>query len=229
MIEINICRRVTAENFNGAVPVRSRRRAKVFTLEETMGFNATFFINSILFGLGLAVDAFLISLSNGLKAPGLRCGKICAVAGVFALFQLIAPMIGWVCVHTVAVRFETFTEIAAWIAFAVLLYIGLKMFVEGLTKNSGEENAPKAGVAALFLQALITSVDALSVGFASTGYTWQMALVCSVIIAAVTFCAYFSGFLLGRRFGTKIGGKASVFGGIIFVLIGVEVLISSFV
>lgn len=193
-----------------------------------MGLNATFFVNSILFGLGLAVDAFLISLSNGLNAPKLHLGKICAVAGVFALFQLIAPMLGWVCVHTVAVYFENFAQVAAWIAFAVLLYIGVKMLVEGFTKKTGQPEVPKAGIAALLIQALITSVDALSVGFAVSDYTWEMALICSVIIAAITFCTYFSGFLIGRRFGVKIGGKAAICGGVIFILIGLEVLINSF-
>lgn len=191
-----------------------------------MNFTMMFFLNSLLFGLGLAVDAFLISLSNGMNAPAIGRGKIFAAACVFALFQFIAPMIGWVCIHTVARRFELFEECLSWLALIVLCYIGVKMIVEGLCRGK-KVDVPKVGVVALLVQALITSVDALSVGFAIADESWQMALVGSAIIASVTFVAYVGGFCLGRRFGTKFAGKASVIGGLIFIVIGIEVFVNN--
>ncbi len=188
-----------------------------------------FFLNSILFGFGLAVDAFLISLSNGLNAPEIKRGKISAMAGVFALFQLIAPMIGWICVHTVARHFYLFEECVSWLALTVLCYIGIKMIVDGLCRKKTEIKKPETGIAAVFIQAVITSLDALSVGFAISEYAFLMALAGSAIIALITFGSFIGGFCLGKRYGVKLANKASVIGGIIFIFIGVEVFVSSLI
>ena len=194
-----------------------------------MNWNWTFFLNSVLFGFGLAVDAFLISLSNGLNAPATKRGKMFATAGVFALFQLIAPMIGWLCINTVAKRYAMFEECLSWLAFTVLCYIGVKMLAEGLC--STKKTAPKAqlGIFSLLIQAAITSVDALSVGFAIADYEWQMALTGSVIIALVTFGAFIGGFCIGRKYGLKLADKASVAGGVIFIFIGIEVFVNGLI
>ena len=75
-----------------------------------MEWNLMFFVNSILLGVGLAMDAFSVSLVNGLNEPEMRRRKMCAIAGVFALFQAMMPMIGWVCVHTVVQYFKSFEK-----------------------------------------------------------------------------------------------------------------------
>lgn len=188
-----------------------------------------FFLNCVLFGFGLAVDSFLISLSNGLNAPNIKRSRIFAMASVFALFQLIAPMIGWLCINTIAKRFELFEECMSWVALAVLCYIGVKMIIDGVSRKNSAIEKPKVGVIALLLQAVITSIDALSVGFAIADYDWKMAFVGSIIIALITFGFFICGFCIGKKCGIKLANKASVLGGIIFIFIGVEVFVNGLI
>ena len=188
----------------------------------------TFIISSVLFGLGLAVDAFLISLAGGMNEPNAKRGKIFASALVFALFQFIAPMTGWICVRALAERFLFFNECLSCIALAVLLFLGIKMLVEGLRKSGKEETPAKLGIGALYIRAMVSSVDALSMGFTIAEYSWQTALTASAIIAAITFIAYAAGFFIGRKFGTKFSDKAMVIGGILFIVMALEVFFRGF-
>ncbi|MBR3751471.1 MAG: manganese efflux pump, partial [Clostridia bacterium] len=86
-----------------------------------------FFITNILLGVGLAMDAFSVSLANGLNQPCMGKGKMCGMAGVFAFFQAIMPLIGWLCVHTLLEYFKAFEPFIPWIALVLLCYIGGKM------------------------------------------------------------------------------------------------------
>ncbi len=189
----------------------------------------SFIISSILFGLGLAVDAFLISLAGGVNEPNAKRGKILASALVFALFQLAAPLIGRLCVRTVAERFLFFKECLSGIALAVLLFLGIKMLVEGLRQSkSKDEEKPKSGIGALLLSAAVSSVDALSMGFTIAEYSLWTAVAGAGIIAAITFIAYTAGFFIGRKFGTRLADKAMVIGGILFIVMALEVFIRGF-
>lgn len=188
----------------------------------------SFIISSILFGLGLAVDAFLISLAGGVNEPNAKRGKILASALVFALFQLAAPLIGRLCVRTVAERFLFFKECLSGIALAVLLFLGIKMLVEGLRQNNKDEEKPKSGIGALLLRAAVSSVDALSMGFTIAEYSLWTAVAGAGIIAAITFVAYTAGFFIGRKFGTRLADKAMVIGGILFIVMALEVFIRGF-
>lgn len=192
-----------------------------------MDFGFVFIFNSILLGIGLAMDAFSVSLANGLSEPDMKKRKMCGIAGVFALFQALMPMIGWVCVHTVVQHFEAFETFIPWIALGLLLFIGGKMLIEGI-KNHGEEEKEKSGVGlgALLLQGVATSIDALSVGFTISEYDLFMAIVCALIIALVTFIICMAGLFIGRKFGTKLSNKASIFGGVILIFIGVEIFVT---
>lgn len=100
--------------------------------------NTVFFLNSILLGVGLAMDAFSVSLANGLNDPKMKAPRMCAIAGTFAGFQALMPMLGWVCVHTVVTYFRAFESFVPWIALILLLYIGGKMLFEAI-RGSGEE------------------------------------------------------------------------------------------
>lgn len=188
-------------------------------------WNLTFFLNSILLGVGLAMDAFSVSMANGLNEPNMKKSKMCGVAGVFAGFQALMPMIGWICVHTIVQYFKAFEKFIPWIALILLAFIGGKMLFEGI-KGGNEEEKPGVGFAALMVQGVATSIDALSVGFTIAEYGWLMALVCAVIIAAVTFVICMAGLLIGKKFGTKLSNKASIFGGVILILIGLEIFIT---
>lgn len=189
-----------------------------------MEWNFMFFANSVLLGVGLAMDAFSVSLANGLNEPKMRKKKMCEVAGVFAVFQALMPMIGWVCVHTILQSFQAFGRIIPWIALFLLLYIGGKMLLDGI--RGKEEDAPSGvGFSALMIQGIATSIDALSVGFTIAEYDLVMALVCAGLIALITFVICMVGLVLGKKFGTKFAGKATVFGGIILILIGIEIFV----
>ena len=191
-----------------------------------MKWDMLFFLNSALLGAGLAMDAFSVSLANGLHEPDMHTKKMCGIAGIFAFFQALMPMIGWTCVHTVLRHFTAPEKWIPWIAFFLLLFIGGKMLADKIrTKEETAVNV-QIGMTALFVQGVATSIDALSVGFAIAGYGLAMALVCALVIAAVTFAICLAGLLIGKRFGTKFSDKAALLGGILLILIGFEILIT---
>lgn len=186
-----------------------------------------FFFESILLGVGLAMDAFSVSLANGLNEPQMRTRKMCGIAGIFAFFQCIMPLIGWVCVHTIVEYFQAFENFIPWIALALLLFIGTKMLIDGI-KHKDEEK-PAITFGALIIQGIATSIDALSVGFTIAEYDFIMAFVASIIIMLVTFMLCMTGIFIGKRFGTRLSNKANIIGGIILILIGFEIFITGIV
>lgn len=189
-----------------------------------MDWNFAFFVNSVLLGVGLAMDAFSVSLANGLNEPQMPVRRMNLIAGTFGLFQALMPMLGWVCVHTVVRYFAAFQKAVPWAALALLGYIGGKMLIEGLKRQGGEEK-PVVGFGALMAQGVATSIDALSVGFTISDYNVQMALAAAAIIAAVTFVICFIGLEIGKKFGTKLSNSASVLGGAILIAIGIEIFL----
>ena len=190
-----------------------------------MEWNFLFFFNSGLLGVGLAMDAFSVSMANGLHDPKMSVRRMCIIAGAFGVFQAVMPMTGWVCVHTIVELFSSFEMFIPWIALILLAYIGGKMLLEGIRGEETEE-AIELSAGALFVQGVATSIDALSVGFTISEYGWLMALVCSLIVATVTFFICEAGLSLGKKFGTKLSGKASILGGVILIGIGLEIFIS---
>lgn len=190
--------------------------------------NFTFFFNNILLGVGLAMDAFSVSLANGLNEPDMKKSKITGVAGLFALFQGLMPLIGWVCVHTIVQYFSWFEKFIPWIALILLCYIGGKMLYDSIKSKEGEEaELKRAGLTALLVQGVATSIDALSVGFTIADYSFVLAVFAVLIIAIVTFFICFAGILVGKKFGTKLTGKAGILGGVILIFIGLEIFITS--
>ena len=195
-----------------------------------MSMNLVFFLNSAALGVGLAMDAFSVSLANGLHEPRMPRGRMCFIAGVYAFFQFLMPMTGWACIHTIAVLFSAFRKMIPWIALGLLLYLGGKMILEGVQeRNSGSDGGtgPCLSGKDLLLQGIATSIDALSVGFAIAEYALVPAFLASLIIAAVTFVICIGGLLIGRRAGTALSWKASVLGGCILVLIGIEIFLKN--
>lgn len=191
-----------------------------------MEWNFVFFFNSVLLGVGLAMDAFSVSLANGLNEPRMKKNKMCGVAGVFAGFQALMPMIGWICVHMIVQYFQAFQKCIPWIALVLLVFIGGKMLLEGIKNKDGEVEKPEVGLAALFVQGVATSIDALSVGFTISEYGPFMAIVCALIIAVVTFIICMAGLFIGKKVGTRIAGKANILGGVILIFIGIEIFVT---
>lgn len=190
-----------------------------------MEWSLLFFFNSVLLGLGLAMDAFSVSLANGLHEPDMEKKRMCEMAGVFAFFQAAMPMIGWICVHTIVQYFNAFRKFIPWIALILLLFIGGKMLFDGIKNSDGETEKPKTGAMTLFVQGIATSIDALSVGFAIAEYGLVMAVVCALIISGVTFAVCMAGLIIGKKFGTKFSNKATILGGAILIVIGLEIFI----
>ena len=184
-----------------------------------------FLVNSVLMGIGLAMDAFSVSLTNGLNENQMKIKRMCLIAGCFTFFQFIMPVLGWILVHTVSNYFEKFSELIPWIALFLLLYIGGKMLIEAVHKSEEDENVNKLTFSVLILQGIATSIDALSVGFAIADYNFLMALASSVIIAVVTFVICIGGLIIGKKAGTVLRRKAELLGGFILIGIGIEIFI----
>lgn len=196
-----------------------------------MEWNLIFFVNSVLLGVGLAMDAFSVSIANALSESSMRKSRMCFIAGVYAFFQFAMPMIGWICVHTIVEYFSKFEVLIPWIALVLLLWIGGKMIWEAVHGEEdeaaveGELSAVRLTFATLMIQGVATSIDALSVGFTIADYGLLMALVASLIIAGVTFAICMTGLLIGKKAGDKLGAKATLFGGLILVGIGIEIFV----
>ncbi len=190
-----------------------------------MHINLVFILNSVLLGVGLAMDAFSVSLVNGLHEPGMKRKRMVLIAGVFGFFQALMPMIGWVCVHTIVERFRAFSRWIPWIALVLLVCIGIGMLRNGIKHIAPKESAAKTGGIALLVQGVATSIDALSVGFTIADYNGSMALLCALLIAAVTFIICSAGLAIGKRFGTRLSNRAEILGGIILIAIGLEIFL----
>ena len=191
-----------------------------------MELNFIFFFNNMLLGVGLAMDAFSVSLANGLNEPCMKRRKVCAIAGIFAFFQALMPIIGWYLLHTICEYLTAFEKLIPWIA--LLGYIGVKMLMEGIHCPCGDCEKQSIGLSALIIQGIATSIDALSVGFTIADYGVMEALLAAFIIAAVTFVICYIGVEIGKKAGTKLAGKASIFGGAILIFIGIEIFVTSF-
>lgn len=186
-------------------------------------------INGCMLGFGLAMDAFSVSLANGLNEPKMNKKKMLGIAGTFAIFQGLMPLIGWFLVTRLASVFNTIQPFIPWAALALLLFIGGKMLYEGLKPCECEEDNddcscdPKLTISALLIQGIATSIDALSVGLTISNLNFTEALLESSIIAALTLGICYAGIEIGKRFGTKLAGKAAILGGSVLIAIGFKI------
>ena len=184
-----------------------------------------FVMNSILLGIGLAADAFSVSVVNGISHPKLKTSKACEMAGLFAFFQALMPMTGWFLVHALMKYFQIFQEILPKISQGFLIYLGLRIILES-NKSGDPEDAPVELTAKeLLVQAVATSIDALLVGFTIAEYSFTGALVCSMIIALVTFILCFIGVHFGRKLGIRFAGRACIYSGLLLIIMALRKLL----
>ena len=186
-----------------------------------------FFANSVLLGIGLAMDAFSVSIANGLNDPHMSLKKALGISGMFAFFQALMPLIGWVLVHTLASQFKAFERAIPFIALALLGFIGGKMLYEGITQKEEKCEAKPLCLTLLVAQGIATSIDALSVGFTIADYDVLPALACALIIATATFGICLVGVKIGERVGQHFSSKATVMGGAILIFIGLEIFVTN--
>lgn len=194
-----------------------------------MNLDFTFFFNSILLGIGLAMDAFSVSLANGLNEPKMKKRRATGIAGIFSLFQFAMPMIGWICVATVVQYFRAFEDLIPWIALTLLGFIGGKMLYEGIKSKDSTDEKPAASLTALLIQGVATSIDALSVGFTISDHNVFEALLACLLIGIVTFFICYAGIEIGKRAGTALAGRAGIFGGVILIFIGIEIFVTGII
>lgn len=197
-----------------------------------------FLFNSVLLGVGLAMDAFSVSIANGLNNPTMKGFEKTKIAGTFAGFQFLMPMLGWMFVHFLLETFVQFQKWIPWIALVLLLYIGGKMIVEAFEESkedsAGETDSKEPQLkgsvsnSELVVQGIATSIDALSVGFTIADYKWHMATLASLIIGVVTFIICKIGLKIGIKVGTSLSKKAAILGGTILIFIGIEIFVKSF-
>ena len=192
-----------------------------------MNLGLSFFVNSFFLGLGLAMDAFSVSLANGLNEPFMKRKKMTLIAGTFALFQAAMPLLGWFCVHSLLCYFKVFEKFIPWIALFLLCFIGGKMLVDGIRNKDCDECVVKLTPLSLLVQGIATSIDALSVGFTIAEYSFGGAFTSALIIAAVTFVICYAGLMIGKKFGTKLSNKAQLLGGAILIFIGIEIFVTN--
>ena len=186
---------------------------------------SAFLIDNLLLGAGLAMDAFSVSVANGLHDPGMRPAQRFRIASVFAFFQFLMPVLGWLGVHSIVSAFSAFSRAVPWIALLLLGFIGGKMVWEGLRGSEEQENLASLSWSALLLQGVATSIDALSAGFASAGYSFGQSLLSGLIIAAVTLVLCLIGVRAGQKAGQHLTRWSSVLGGLILIGIGIKIFI----
>ncbi len=188
----------------------------------------------LLIGVALSMDAFAVGMTNGMTEPKMRFWKMLIVAGTYALFQFLMPVLGYYCGYAFA---TLVSKIAPWLGFALLAVIGGKMIfdfaMERIKKRRGEETVPTAkplGAGKLLLQAVATSIDALAVGVTllaeetSVGLPMH-AVLCALTIGAITFALSLLAVFLGKKIGNRFAGGAGLLGGIILLAIGIKILV----
>ena len=187
-------------------------------------FDFVFFINAALLGAALAVDAFSVSVVNGISEPNIKRSKAAGIAAVFAGFQCIMPLLGWIVLELLVTAFSALKSVVPYAALVILTALGIKSVVESLKKR--EDDAPCAVTfGALMFQGLATSLDALSVGLTLEGSGALTAAVTSLIIGAVTFAICIVGVYIGKSVGKAVSRYAGIIGGVALIAIGIEIFI----
>jgi len=179
-------------------------------------------ISSLFLGCGLAMDACAMSMANGLNEPKMKFRKIFFISLMYGFFQGAMPLIGYLVGCQILTKIEW---IIPWAALIILGYLGGKMIYVGI-KGEEENEVKSITLKVIFLQAIATSIDALSVGFTISNYKLIEALVCVGCVTIITFGICLGAVYVGKKFGTKLGNKAILIGGIILVLIGIEIFVS---
>ena len=185
--------------------------------------------NSLLLGIGLAMDAFSVSIANGIVESGMRKRRMLAIAGVYAAFQFLMPMLGWILVTTLEEIFTKFSILIPWIALILLLFIGGKMIWDAFHEDDelGEEAVARLSLRELLLLAIATSIDALAVGV--TVAFLDVSIVPAVaLIGVTTFVISFGGVVIGHQFGSRWEKASTIAGGIILICIGIKIVLDHF-
>lgn len=178
------------------------------------------FLSTILLALGLAMDAFCVSVTGGMVSGKADFVLAFKVALFFAGFQMLMPWIGWHLGHGIAIYLGQYVR---WIAFLLLLLIGVKMIYESFRNQENKSSFNFDRIATLFLLAIATSIDAFAVGVSFSFLRWDIGKPI-LIIGIITLLLSLIGVKIGKVLGCLIKRYAELVGGIILILIGLRVL-----
>ncbi len=178
-------------------------------------------VEIILIGLGLAMDAFAVSVCKGLSMKKLNWKKAIIIGLYFGIFQMLMPIVG----YFLGTAFEGFvTSVDHWIAFILLLIIGGKMIAEALGNEDSKNCNDNVNFKTMIVLAIATSIDALAVGI-TFAFLQTNIILASSIIGIITFFVSLIGVKIGNRFGNVYEKKAEFVGGLILVIIGLKILL----
>ncbi len=188
-------------------------------------------ISDIFFiGVGLSMDAFAVSMCQGVSMKKLRAPHVLLTALFFGGFQALMPLAGFALGST----FASAVTIGPWIAFALLLIIGAKMLIDGIRDRDAEAPDGLASIGRLFVLAIATSIDAFAVGVTfsmQSGIVWlhggTSIFFAIALIGMTTFILSVIGVWLGNRFGLRYHRAATITGGVVLILIGIKILLES--
>lgn len=187
--------------------------------------SVSFFLDTILLGLALSMDAFSISLANGLRYPNMTRSMHALIAGVFALFQMFMPMLGWLGASTLVYIFQDLRKAVPVITLVILAGLGIKMICDCFSCESESCKNGELTITVLFLQGIADSLDALSVGFTFVEYSLSVAFLASAIIGIITFSICAVGVSVGKIIGLKFSKYAAIFGGSILIILGIKIFV----
>ena len=177
-------------------------------------------ISIILIAIGLSMDSFAVSLSNGLCLKNLSLKKILTISLSLSIFQALMPLIGWLAGSGIETYIKEFDH---WIAFILLSFIGIKMIYDAMM-NKNHESVNQLKIPTLMAQSFATSIDAFAVGISLA--LLNISIVAPVIIIGITTLIFsLLGLQLGKLFGKKIGKPVEIFGGLVLLGIGIKILI----
>lgn len=182
--------------------------------------NINILLEVILIGIGLAMDAFAVSITSGITIRKMRLRHAFMISAFFGFFQALMPLIGW----TLGLSFRSYIQfIDHWIAFILLGFIGTKMIIDSRSPEKNESFDP-LNVYILFTLSIATSIDALAVGITFSFLDIQIWYT-SLIIGLITFVICLIGTKIGKTYGHLLEDKVEIFGGIILISIGLKILI----
>lgn len=183
-------------------------------------------IDFVLLGVGLAMDAFAVSICKGLSMTRINKGQLIIIATFFGGFQAIMPLIGYLLGNIFARYVMQFSH---WIAFILLILIGAKMIIDAIKerkeKDSVEEKDKPISLKEITALAIATSIDALAVGVTFAFYEDVNVALAVTIIGVITFILSAIGVLIGNIFGSRYKFVAAIIGGIILILLGIKILL----
>jgi len=171
-------------------------------------------------GIGLAMDAFAVSICKGLSMKKINWKSAFIIALYFGGFQALMPVVGFL----LGTSFSTFVvSVDHWIAFILLAIIGGNM-IKDSTDDEVEKRNDNVDFKTMIVLAIATSIDALAVGVTFAFFKVNLILAIS-IIGIVTFVLSLFGVVIGNKFGDKLQNKAELTGGIILIIIGLKILL----